>query len=70
MSFTDVALAANRIFAECLADVHDPIGGVSSIGDEELGFTITVRGTGDYELGFATNDSVSQRPDVDVSNER
>ena len=67
MSFVDVALAANKIVSECVADKHDPIGGVSAIGDEQLGFTITVRGTGDYERVPAKNDSVSHQPAVDVS---
>lgn len=67
MTFVDVALAANKIVAECVADRGDPIGGESAIGDEELGFTITVRGTGDYEGGFAGNASAAYRPAGDVS---
>ena len=67
MTFVDVALAANKIIAECVTDVHDPIGGVSAIGDKQLGFTITVRGTGDYGSVSANNDSVSHQPVVDIS---
>lgn len=67
MTFVEVALAANKITSECVADFHDPIGGVSAIGDENMGFTITVRGTGDYESVSAKNDSVPHQPAVDVA---
>ena len=67
MTFVDVALAANKIVSECVDGKDDPIGGVSVIGDEQLGFTITVRGTGDYESVSVENDSASHQPAVDVS---
>ena len=67
MSFFDVALTAQKIISQCVDGVKDPGGGVSIVGDVELGFAITVRGSGYHNRVSAKNDSVSHQPLVNVS---
>ena len=64
MTLFDVALTANKIIYECVADIKDSLGGCSPIGESEDEFFVYVRG---YEIGSGNNSSVSHQPAVDVS---
>ncbi len=68
LTFFDVALTANKIIAECVNGVTNPVGGASAIGDPSTFFAVFVNGYKPLNSVTAENFNVSlQQQELSVS---